>query len=87
MLARAGFTVGGTTSGLAGTGLTLQDNGGDDLALAADGPFTFATPVAGGRPYAFPRAVTLSRIWPRKGGFRGVAHNLRKTSSPSSKML
>lgn len=37
------YTVGGTVSGLTGTGLVLQNNGGDDLGVAADGPFTFAT--------------------------------------------
>jgi alpha-tubulin suppressor-like RCC1 family protein len=46
------FTVGGTVSGLTGAGLVLQDNGGDPLAISADGSFTFATPVADGSPYA-----------------------------------
>ena len=45
------FTIGGTVSGLAGTGLMLQNNGGDDLAIAADGAFTFATPLADGSAY------------------------------------
>ena len=31
------YTVGGTVTGLAGSGLVLRDNGGDDLAVAADG--------------------------------------------------
>ena len=42
------FTVGGTASGLAGAGLVLQDNAGDDLAVAANGAFVFATAVASG---------------------------------------
>ncbi len=46
------FTVGGTVSGLAGSGLVLQNNGGDDLAIAADGAFTFATPLVDGSSYA-----------------------------------
>jgi 6-phosphogluconolactonase len=46
------FTVGGTVSGLAGSGLVLQNNAGDDLSLSADGTFTFATQVAGGSAYA-----------------------------------
>jgi len=47
------FTVGGTISGLAGTGLVLQDNAGDNLTVAAGATsFTFATPVASGSPYA-----------------------------------
>jgi hypothetical protein len=45
------FTIGGTVSGLLGTGLVLQVNGGDDLAIAADGAFTFATPLANGTAY------------------------------------
>ena len=46
----ATYSVGGTVSGLSGT-VVLQDNGGDDLSVSANGPFTFATPVANGAPY------------------------------------
>ena len=47
------FTVGGTISGLTASGLVLQDNGGDNLTVAANATtFTFATPVATGAPYA-----------------------------------
>ncbi|MHB8874748.1 MAG: beta strand repeat-containing protein [Myxococcaceae bacterium] len=46
------FTVGGTVSGLSGTGLVLQNNGGDDLAVSAAGAFTFAAKVASGGGYA-----------------------------------
>jgi len=45
------FTVGGTVSGLEGTGLVLQNNGGDDLAIAADGGFSFATKLPDGSAY------------------------------------
>ena len=45
------FTVGGTVSGLAGSGLVLQLNGGDDLPIASDGSFTFATPLPSGSQY------------------------------------
>lgn len=44
------YTVGGTVSGLNGS-LTLQNNGGDDLILNADGGFTFATALADGAAY------------------------------------
>ncbi len=47
----ATYTVGGTVSGLTGT-VVLQDNGGDNLSLSATGPFTFATPLAGGAAYS-----------------------------------
>ena len=46
------YTVGGTVTGLAGTGLVLQNSGGDDLAISADGSFTFTTPVSSGQTYA-----------------------------------
>ncbi|HEY8905500.1 MAG TPA: beta-propeller fold lactonase family protein [Rhodoferax sp.] len=48
----ATFTIGGTVSGLTGTGLVLQNNGGDNNSVAADGTFSFATAVAPGAAYA-----------------------------------
>lgn len=40
------FTVGGAVSGLvAGTQLTLDDNGGDALTVGVNGAFTFSSPV------------------------------------------
>ncbi len=45
------YTIGGTVSGLTGE-LTLQNNGGDDLAINADGDFTFATPIDDGSTYS-----------------------------------
>ena len=46
------LTVGGTVSGMTGTGLVLQDNGGDNLTIKANGSFTFATAVASNGAYA-----------------------------------
>ncbi|MDD3519209.1 MAG: DUF1566 domain-containing protein [Chromatiales bacterium] len=46
------FTIRGTVSGLTGSGLVLQNNGGDDLAIAANGAFSFETPVVNGGIYA-----------------------------------
>lgn len=43
--------VGGTVSGLTGAGLELQNNGGDDLSVSANGAFQFATPLAQGASY------------------------------------
>jgi hypothetical protein len=51
------FTIGGSVTGLTGTGLVLQDNGADAFAISADGSFTFATPVADGSPYAVTVAI------------------------------
>ena len=48
---KTAFTVGGTVSGLSGSGLVLQNNGGDDLAISADGSFTFATTVESGAAF------------------------------------
>ena len=46
------FTVGGTVSGLAGSGLVLQNNGANDLSISADGTFSFTARVANGGSYA-----------------------------------
>ncbi len=41
------YALGGTVTGLgAGTQVMLEDNGGDALTVAANGGFTFATPVS-----------------------------------------
>jgi hypothetical protein len=48
---KATYTVGGAVSGLSGT-VVLQDNGGDDLSVTANGSFAFATALAGGAGYA-----------------------------------
>ena len=45
------FTIGGTVTGLAGTGLTLLDNGGDSLTITANGAFTFKTAIGKGLAY------------------------------------
>jgi subtilisin family serine protease len=46
------YTIGGTVSGLTGTGLVLRNNGGNNLAIAANGSFTFTTPIASGATYS-----------------------------------
>ena len=47
------FTISGTLTGLAqGMSLMLQNNGGDDLTLNANGGFTFATALNNNQPYA-----------------------------------
>ncbi len=48
----ATYTVGGAVTGLTGTGLVLQNNGGDDLEVPGDGPFTFSAAIAAGATYA-----------------------------------
>jgi 6-phosphogluconolactonase (cycloisomerase 2 family) len=47
------YLIGGSISGLTGTGLVLQDNGGDNLTVAAKATtFTFATGLKTGAAYA-----------------------------------
>lgn len=46
------YSIGGTVSGLTGTGLVLQDNGGDNLSVSQNGSFTFATQVNSGAAYS-----------------------------------
>jgi subtilisin-like proprotein convertase family protein len=45
------FTIGGTVSGLVGTGLVLQNNGGNNFAIAGNGGFTFSTQILSGATY------------------------------------
>jgi ketosteroid isomerase-like protein len=49
--APASYTIGGTVTGLAGTGLVLQNNGGNNLTVAANGNFTFTTTLVNGASY------------------------------------
>ena len=40
-------TIGGTVTGLTGTGMVIENNGADDLTIIANGTFTFKTAVSG----------------------------------------
>src|ERR1700690_4594238 len=46
------YTIGGTVTGLTGSGLVLQDNSGDNLTITASGAFTFKTSIASGKTYS-----------------------------------
>ncbi len=46
------YKVGGTVTGLAGSGLALQNNGGDDLAVSKAGAFSFATGLVANASYS-----------------------------------
>ncbi|HMC36202.1 MAG TPA: hypothetical protein VKH65_17420, partial [Myxococcales bacterium] len=46
------FTVGGTVSGLTGSGLVLRNNGGNNLPIGGNGAFTFTTAIPSGTTYA-----------------------------------
>jgi 6-phosphogluconolactonase (cycloisomerase 2 family) len=45
------YSIGGVVSGLDGTALMLQDNGGDNLTVTANGNFTFATKIPSNMTY------------------------------------
>ena len=46
------YKLGGTVSGLKGSGLMLQDNGGNNLAVTGSGSFSFAGALLSGTPYS-----------------------------------
>ncbi len=45
------YDIGGSVSGLAASGLVLQNNGADDLSITANGGFSFDTPLTFGNSY------------------------------------
>lgn len=45
------FTVGGSVTGLAGSGLILRSNGGDELVVSDNGSFVFGTALVDGSDY------------------------------------
>lgn len=46
------ITISGAVTGLSGNGLVIQLNGANDLAVSANGRFTFPKTLAKGSPYA-----------------------------------
>ena len=46
------FSIGGTVSGLVGTGLVLQNNGGNNLTFSVSGAYSFATKLPANVNYA-----------------------------------
>ena len=51
--APSAYVIGGTVSGLSGTGLVLEDNGGNNLTVSAGATtFSFSTPVASAGVYS-----------------------------------
>ena len=57
------YTVGGSVSGLQGTGLVLQDNLGNDLPVASSGNFVFTTAIAGGGAYSVTVKTQPTNVW------------------------
>ena len=52
------YSIGGTVSGLAGSGLVLRLNTGEDLPVAANGPIAFASTLESGAAYSV-KVLTL----------------------------
>src|SRR5580698_9486894 len=46
------YTIGGSVSGLTASGLVLQDNGGNNLSVSANGTFTFTGALDSGGAYS-----------------------------------
>jgi len=73
------FTVGGTVSGLAGTGLVLQDNSGENLPIAKNGSFTFPTAIPNGSSFSvtvFSQPVSPSQTCAVTGGGGTASANI-----------
>jgi hypothetical protein len=73
------YSIGGTVTGLTGSGLVLQDNGGDNLTVPAAGTFTFKTAVAKGAAFAVTVAtqpVSPAQSCAVTGGSGTVAANV-----------
>jgi hypothetical protein len=73
------FTVGGTVSGLAGSGLVLQNNAGNNLSVATSGAFTFSTALASGAAYSvtvLTQPTTPSQTCTVTGGSGTISANV-----------
>jgi environmental stress-induced protein Ves len=57
------YTVGGTVSGLAGSGLVLQNNGVGDINVNANGSFAFAKSETTGAAYAITVKAQPTNAW------------------------
>jgi hypothetical protein len=67
--------IGGTLAGATGP-VVLRDNGADDLTLATNGGFMFATPLASGQTYAVTVATTPSGQTCNLGNASGTVANV-----------
>src|ERR1700722_15631653 len=59
----AAYTVGGSVSGLKGSGLVLQDNLGNDLSVPSSGNFVFTTAIATGGAYSITVKTQPTNPW------------------------
>jgi len=81
------FPIGGTVSGLSGA-VVLQNNGGDNLTVSADGVFTFPTGLALNSTYAVsvltPPSGQTCTVTNGQGTVNGTVSDITVTCSGSS---
>lgn len=89
--APAAFSVGGSVSGLSGSGLILQINGASDLAVSANGKFAFPKGLGKGTAYAVtvkasPSAPVKQTCMVRQGSgsIAGAVNNVAVTCTTNS---
>jgi 6-phosphogluconolactonase (cycloisomerase 2 family) len=71
------YSIGGRVAGIdAGQSVVLQDNGGDDLTVSANGAFTFATKIASGGAYAVTVSPLTGQTCTVAGGSGTVSANV-----------
>ncbi len=73
------YTIGGTVSGLTGTGLVLQLDGSDNLVISSNGSFTFSTTVASGGTYSvtvYTQPTSPTQVCPVANGSGAASANV-----------
>ena len=78
------YTIRGTVSGLQGSGLVLQNNGGDDVGVQSDGGFAFPTQIASGSEYRVDGQDAAERVLCRRAPCRTAAALSRIATSTTS---
>lgn len=71
-------TIGGTVVGLKGKGLVLQNNGGDDLPISADGTFQFPKVILEGTSYNVTVKTQPSEPWQTCSVAGGIGQALKE---------
>jgi alpha-tubulin suppressor-like RCC1 family protein len=81
-VAESAYLIGGTISGLLGSGLVLQNNNGDDITINGDGNFYFSTKLANKKTYVVrvkTRPATPAQTC-RVENYKGVINSAQVTN-------